>query len=141
MVSPSADVPSKRGKDAVPCSTLRSALLTNFLTPPSEAPAGATARLTATAEAATAARTRVRLLVFLRAINLFSLLRRGRTCGRYGLHSPFLSVARYTSGRKRWPRSSFALTTQGSAVRTRHRPPQTCSVTIRPWTLLLREGF
>src|ERR687895_2150210 len=29
----------------------------------------------------------------------------GRTCERYGLHSPVLSVARYTSGRKRWPRS------------------------------------
>ena len=57
------------------------------------------------AEAASTERTRVRLLVFLRAINLFSLLRRGRTCGRYGLHSPVLSVARYTSGRKRWPRS------------------------------------
>src|ERR671918_1630712 len=81
MVSPSRDFPSKSGKVAVPCSTLRSALLTNFLTPPLAAPGGATARrLTASAEAATAARTCVPLLVFLRAINLFSLLRPGRTC-------------------------------------------------------------
>src|ERR671918_1027010 len=81
MVSPSRDFPSKSGKVAVPCSTLSSALLTNFLTPPLAAPAGATARRpTARAEAATAARTCVPLLVFLRAVNLFSLLRPGRTC-------------------------------------------------------------
>src|ERR671918_571621 len=81
MVSPSRDFPSKSGKVAVPCSTLRSALLTNFLTPPLAAPGGATARrLTASAEAATAARRCVPRLVFLRAINLFSLLRPGRTC-------------------------------------------------------------